>query len=372
MKTALLGCGTVGTEVLRILDNSNDFDVRKILIRTSKCDSRATTDFNEILIDPEIELVVEVMGGIHPAYEYISACLKSGKHVVSANKAVIAKYLNEFIELAKENHVSFLFEASVGGGIPCLSEILRISRFDQVFEFSGILNGTTNYILSLMDKQATSYEVALMDAQKKGYAEKDPTADVEGIDVQNKAAILAMLSYQCIVNVDDIPTVGISNITDMDIAYFQKKKVTCKLKACSKNHGDAMTLYVMPVLCRSLFSHVESNDNIVSITSQNLGNLQLIGQGAGGAPTASAVVSDCYDILENKTVSLKLTKTIPIDNSKEQYHFYVRTNKIDEDLFLSYEEENETYFAKTKRMSILDMMTWIQSHPNCFVALWEE
>ena len=181
MNIGLLGCGVVGSEVLRIVDtlNMSSMKITKILDLKPKNDTRFTNKFEDILNDETIDTVVEVMGGIHPAYEFIRACLRAKKNVVSANKAVIARYFKEFMDLAKENGVSFRLEASVAGGIPWIKELQRVLRMDNVIEFSGILNGTTNYILDKMHTQNASFDVVLKDAQMKGYAESNPTSDIE-------------------------------------------------------------------------------------------------------------------------------------------------------------------------------------------------
>lgn len=371
MRIALLGCGTVGSATCEILKQSS-FEVVRYLVRNKRDDTRSTTNFNDIVTDDTIETVIEVMGGIHPAYEYICACLKAHKNVITANKAVVAKYFDEFIQLADENNVYFRIEACVAGGIPWIHEILRISSFDPIHSFSGIFNGTTNYILDCMHRFTTSFEVALLDAQEKGYAESDPSADINGYDVQNKAAISAMLAYQGKIDVDKIDCYGMSTIQANDISYFKSKKVTCKYLAHSKKYGHSISLFVMPTLCKSIESFVDSNLNIVTYESQYLGKFQMIGQGAGGYPTASAIVRDCMSIQDNQKMNLTLHNHLLIDNHQETYHFYVRSNQLHEDIALSYEKDEHTFYIKTKRMSVHEIFEFIQTQKNdIFVALWE-
>ena len=375
MKIGLLGCGVVGREVLRIIDILNattmsDIEITKILEKRVLCETRITNNIDDIINDHSIDTVVEVMGGIHPAYEFICAALKAKKNVVSANKAVIAKYFKEFNQLALDNHVQFKIEASVGGGIPWIKELQRILRMDVISSFSGIMNGTTNYILDNMHKNEVDFDDVLKKAQELGYAEADPTADIEGYDIRNKVAITASIAYKGQLNVEDIPTIGISKIKKVDIDYFKKHGVTCKLLGSSKNNGTSISLFVCPTLTTNIEGYVESNLNITSCTSNYLGKVQLIGQGAGGAPTASAIVSDCLDIYENIHTPFHLEKELIIDNN-EQYHFYVRCNPIDfnEELAITYEKDDTYVYMKTKLMSINDVLSYYKDK-DCFIAIY--
>ena len=372
MNIGLLGCGVVGSEVLRIVDSLNmpTMKITKILDLKPKNDSRFTNKFEDILNDHSIDTVVEVMGGLHPAHEFIGACLKAKKNVVSANKAVIARYFNEFMDLAKENGVSFRLEASVAGGIPWIKELQRVLRMDNIIEFSGILNGTTNYILDKMNTQNASFDVVLKDAQMKGYAESDPTSDIEGYDIQNKMCISSSIAYKGYVNVDDIPTFGISKIKKEDIDYIKSKGMICKLLGQSKNYGHCISVFVCPVCTTSIEGHVDTNLNITTCVTQNLGTLRMIGQGAGGSPTASAVVSDLLDIYEKVDKNFELNQPLVVDNTKEEYHFYVRMNKEDfmEDICLSYEEDDTYIYMKSRKMTIVEMLNRIEGK-DCFIAI---
>ena len=372
MNIGLLGCGVVGSEVLKIVDtlNMSSMKITKILDLKPKNDTRFTNKFEDILNDETIDTVVEVMGGIHPAYEFICACLKAKKNVVSANKAVIARYFKEFMDLAKENGVSFRLEASVAGGIPWIKELQRVLRMDNVIEFSGILNGTTNYILDKMHTQNASFDAVLKDAQMKGYAESDPTSDIEGYDIQNKMCISTSIAYKGYVNVEDIPTFGISKIKKEDIDYFKSKGYICKLLGKSVNYGDCISVFVCPVCTTSIEGHVDTNLNITTCVTQNLGTLRMIGQGAGGSPTASAVVSDLIDIYEHVDKPFEFNQSLVIDNSKEEYHFYVRVNKNElmNDICLSYEEDETYIYMKTRKMTIVDLLNRIKDK-DCFIAI---
>ncbi|MGN1342960.1 MAG: homoserine dehydrogenase [Traorella sp.] len=376
MKLAILGCGVVGSEVIRIIDNlevyQDSITIKKIFDKKPICDSRYTYQFKDILEDSEIDTIIETMGGLHPAYEFICASLKAHKNVVSANKAVIATYFKEFNDLAIENHVHFKIEASVGGGIPWIKELQRILRFDHILSFNGIMNGTTNFILDEMHQKDSDFDDILKEAQAKGYAEKDPSTDIEGYDIRNKCAITASIAYQGYLNVHDIPTLGISNIKKEDVQYFKSKGYICKLMGNSKSFDDSISLYVCPILTKNIEGHIHQNLNITSYTSTNLGKLQMIGQGAGGSPTASAIVSDIFDIYQNINQPFNLDKELSIQNN-EQFHFYIRlplNNHLQQDIALSYERDDTYTYLKTKKMTINEIMEYKQQ--DSFIAIIEE
>lgn len=374
MKIGLLGCGVVGKEVLKMIDAmpSEKVEVVRILTRNKRHELRFTTDFNDLMND-DIDTIIEVMGGLHPAYEYIKASLNAKKNVISANKAVIAKYFKKFADLAIENEVSFKIEASVGGGIPWIRELQRIKRMDTIQQFSGIFNGTTNYILDRMHQYELSFETALMDAQKKGYAESDPSSDIDGFDIQNKCAISASVAYDTFIDADKIPVFGIASILKEDIDYFKSKNLVCKLMGFSRHYGSSISLYVCPVCVNGLMAHVGDNLNIASCTSQHLGKLEMIGQGAGGSPTATAVISDLLDLFENNTTPFLFHHSLDIDNSKELHHFYLRERIEDfhEELALSYEKDETYIYMKTKRMTLNELLS-IVSSKDVFLALLED
>lgn len=374
MKIGLLGCGVVGKEVLKMIDAmpSEKVEVVRILTRNKRHEPRFTTDFNDLMND-DIDTIIEVMGGVHPAYEYIKASLNAKKNVISANKAVIAKHFKEFADLAMENEVSFKIEASVGGGIPWIRELQRVKRMDTIQQFSGIFNGTTNYILDRMHQYELSFETALMDAQKKGYAESDPSSDIDGFDIQNKCAISASVAYDTFIDVNKIPVFGIASILKEDIDYFKSKNLVCKLMGFSKHYGSSISLYVCPICVNGLMAHVGDNLNIASCTSQHLGKLEMIGQGAGGSPTATAVISDLLDLFENNTTPFLFHHFLDIDNSKELHHFYLRERIEDfhEELALSYEKDETYIYMKTKRMTLTELLS-IVSSKDVFLALLED
>ena len=308
MKVAVLGYGTIGRGVYEILTNpmtayTERITVSHIWIRKGKekvlpemCD-----DFNVILKDTEVDVVVEVLGGIEPAHTMIIEALKAGKHVVTANKKVTAKYLQEFLDVAKKHNVQFLFEATTGGGIPWIRSVEKVKRIDEISDFSGIFNGTTNYILDRMYKENSEFEEVLKQAQELGYAEHDPSADIDGIDVANKLQITASLAFDCIAP-DNFPVFGIRHVIQEDVSFFKKRGQVIKLIAEARKQEDVISCCVEPVVFSkdSMEASVPDNFNLGSITGTTIGELKFYGQGAGKLPTANAIVQDMIDLLEGK------------------------------------------------------------------------
>lgn len=316
MKIGLLGCGTVGSGVFEVINSQReifnrlyggDVEIKKILVRDKGKPREAadiypllTTEAYEILDDPSIDLVVEVLGGVEEAYEYISYGLKKGKHVVTANKAVVAKHMEELLDLAEKNKRAFLFEGSVGGGIPLLKPLKQCSLLNEFSEVKGILNGTSNFILSKMMEENLDFQEALELARKMGYAEADPSDDIEGADVGRKLAILASIVFKEIVSLESITYRGINGITKADVDAIKNMGYVVKLlgKAVSKNKGFAAL--VEPVLFKntSIYERVNDVFNMVSVKGDNLAELSFYGEGAGKKATANAVVCDIIDVLD--------------------------------------------------------------------------
>ena len=221
MKAALLGHGTIGVGVDRIIRNIDGIDIVRVLALETDEEilGRHTFSADDILNDPEIDTVIEVMGGIHPAWEYLSRALEAGKNVVTANKAVVAAYYDELMKLAAAHHAAFRCTAAVGGGIPWLVNLERLRRGDTVTKIGGIMNGTTNYVLTGMEAGGKSFAEALADAQALGYAEKDPSADIDGADVRRKLCISANVAFDCLIDENTIPTAGIRFVTEKDLAH---------------------------------------------------------------------------------------------------------------------------------------------------------
>lgn len=247
--------------------------------------------------DPEVRIVVETMGGVHPAYEFVKNCLLAGKHVVTSNKALVAACGTELLEIAREKQVNFLFEASTGGGIPIIRTLYRSLSGERIEEITGILNGTTNYILTKMDRYGETFEDALKEAQDLGYAERNPEADVEGYDTCRKIAILTAMATGKEVDFEDIYTEGITKITDIDFKYAEKLGMSVKLFGSSRIEGDRVTAFVAPVMIGPDNPLYGVNDvyNGILVKGNMLGTSMYFGSGAGKLPTASAVVADMIE-----------------------------------------------------------------------------
>ena len=315
MNVAILGFGVVGSGVAEVItqnaehikENSNvSLKVTKILDIRDFPDSDfaplMTKNFEEILTDDSISIVCETMGGVNPAFDFVSTCLKKGKHVVSSNKELVATRGFELLETARENNVNFLFEASVGGGIPIIRPLSRCLAGNNVNEVAGILNGTSNFILTKMIVDGMSFADALKLAQDKGYAEKDPTADVEGFDALRKICILASLCFGTHVYPDGIYTEGISKITLEDVAFPESYDTVIKLIARAKKLAeDKITVMVTPCLVKnsSMLSGVSDVFNACLVRGDMTGDVLMYGKGAGKLATASAVVGDVIDCAAN-------------------------------------------------------------------------
>ena len=299
MQIGLLGYGTVGKAFHALSMEQPTLTVKTLLTRRPRgTGCRETDSFADIVNDPNIDLVVELIGGIHPAYEYISAALRAKKHVVTANKAVICAYYPELVQLAQENGVCLRCTAAAGGGIPWLSSLSRVARMDRITAVEGILNGTTNYILSEMTARNAAYGELLAEAQKLGYAEADPTDDVEGYDARRKLVLSANLAFSALLREQDIPCIGISRMTVADIAWARERGLVWKLIARAERRGDAVSAFVCPTLFPASTPESQTNGsaNLVSLYAERIGKQSFSGAGAGGWPTASNVLADCLQI----------------------------------------------------------------------------
>lgn len=332
VKIALLGLGNVGQGVWKILSgNKNeiimkcgyDIEVCKILVRNMDKPRGVkvpkeilTTDIEDILRDEDIKIVVELMGGAEPAREYMLRAMKSKKHVVTANKLVLATQGEELFKTAEREGILFYYEASVGGGIPIIREINESLTANKIEKLVGIINGTTNYILTKMTQEGMDFDVALKEAQEKGYAEADPTSDVEGYDAAYKLAIMASLSFGTKVDYEYIFREGISRIEAVDIEYANKFGYVIKLLAVGKEKGNKLELRVHPAMVPKNHPIANVNDsfNAIFIKGNAVGDLMLYGRGAGDLPTGSAVVGDIISILRN---NVDLSAAASIKNNQE-------------------------------------------------------
>ena len=310
VKAAILGYGTVGSGVAEVLSCNqeliakragNPIEVKYILdLRDFPGDPNETKvvhDIEVILQDPEISIVCETMGGNEPAYTFSKRALEAGKSVCTSNKELVANHGAELLRLARENRCNYFFEASVGGGIPIIRALNSSLTADEIDEITGILNGTTNYMLYKMSTENCDFDTVLKEAQAKGYAEADPTADVGGADACRKIAILSSLAYGKFLNYEDIYTEGITKITPADMEYAKELGMTIKLLATSRRIGDSFYAMVAPFLVGQSSPLYSVNDvfNAVFVHGNVLGDAMFYGSGAGKLPTASAVVADVVD-----------------------------------------------------------------------------
>jgi homoserine dehydrogenase len=311
---AVLGYGTVGSGVVEVIKtNQNSIDKKagkhiniKYVLDLRKfpgdpIEEILTDNVEEIINDNEVKIVVEVMGGVEPAYTFVKRALLSGKSVVTSNKELVAKHGAELLEIAKKLDINFLFEASVGGGIPIIRPLNQSLTADEIYEITGILNGTTNYILSKMADEGRSFEDVLKEAQNKGYAERDPKADVEGYDACRKIAILSSLAFGMQVDYEDIYTEGITKITKKDMDYAEKIGCSIKLLATSKKINNRIFARVSPAMINKdhPLATVNGVFNAIFVKGNVIGDIMFYGKGAGKLPTASAVVADIVDAVKH-------------------------------------------------------------------------
>ena len=365
MKIAIMGFGTVGSGVKEVLElnraqiekkGGEKIEIKYILSRHEHIqgvpDELITTDFATIENDPEVELVVEAIGGIHPAYEYIKNCLEKGKHVVSSNKAVVDACGSKLVRTAKEHDRNFYFEASVGGGIPVIRTLYHNYAGENVTEITGILNGTSNFILSKMKDEGSTFAETLKEAQRLGYAEKDPSADVDGFDTSRKTAILLSMSSGMRCRHEDIYTEGIRNVSDIDMAYARKMGYHIRLLGSVETVEEQYFAYVAPIMVGEddPLYFVNGVYNGIRIVGNCLGNTMLYGKGAGKLPTASAVVSDIIAAARHKDHfqgigwSEKMLTIEPMGANAFRYFLRIEgtAQGIEKDLSVFFLSEGET------------------------------
>jgi len=344
---AVLGYGTIGSGVVEVLRTNGDsiykragdrINIKYVLDRKEFPGDPVMEilvhDINVILNDSDVKIIVEVMGGIEPAYSFVKEALFRGKSVITSNKELVAKHGAELLDIAKERNLNFLFEASVGGGIPIIRPLNQSLTADEIVEITGILNGTTNYILTKMGEEGIGFDTALKEAQKLGYAEKNPSADVEGYDACRKIAILSSLAYGMQVDFEDIHTEGITEITDIDIMYAKALNARIKLFATSiRKEDEGVYAFVAPMMIKANHPLYSVNDvfNGIYIRGNVIGDVMFYGSGAGKLPTASAVVADIVDAAKhlNKNIwtiwSSKKLNLVSFD--KVNNRFFVRVSK---------------------------------------------
>ena len=347
----LLGLGVVGSGVIQIVEDHQDelvhqlgcgVKVDKVLVRDMEKarkinvnEDLLTTNPDDVLANSNIDVVIEVMGGVETAREYILKALQAKKHVVTANKDLIAVHGPELEKAAHENGCDLFYEASVGGGIPLLRGLSDGFVSDRIQQVMGIVNGTTNYILTKMDKEGQSYEDALQKAQELGFAEADPTADVEGLDAARKMVILARLSFFTNVELDDVDVEGISNVSATDIDYGKKLDLTMKLIGFASRQDHQIDVSVEPTFIAKTHPLASVNDeyNAVYVSGENVGETMFYGPGAGGLPTATAVMSDVVEAIKNMGLGVNGKQFViprfkkeltPADKRFSQYYLRLR------------------------------------------------
>ncbi len=311
---AVLGYGTVGSGVVEVIDTNSESIGRKageeINIKYvldlrdfpgDRVEPILVHDFDTILNDPEVKVVVEVMGGVEPAYTFVKKSLQAGKNVCTSNKELVAAHGPELIQIARENNINFLFEASVGGAIPVIRPINSSLTADKILQIKGILNGTTNYILTQMSCEGRDFDEALKSAQDNGFAERNPEADIEGYDATRKIAILSSLAFGRNVDCEDVYTEGITKITKADIAYAKELSCAIKLLASSTCEDGKYYAMVAPFIvpCSHPLYAVNGVYNAIFVNGPQIGDVMFYGSGAGKLPTACAVVADIVDAVKH-------------------------------------------------------------------------
>lgn len=343
---AIMGFGTVGSGVYEILkknmqsisEKAAEEIVIKYILDIRDFDDHPekhlfTKEFSQIAQDDTVSVVVEVMGGLHPAYEFTKELLEKGKSVITSNKELVATCGTELLEIAEKNKSNYFFEASVGGGIPIIRPMHQCLAANEIRQIAGILNGTTNYILTQMIQKGQTFDKALADAQAKGYAERNPAADVEGHDACRKIAILSSLASGKFVDYKDVPTEGITNITLEDVKYAESIDCVIKLIGYADIHdGEKVMARVSPMMIpkSSPLSGVDDVFNAVMIHGDMVGDVMLYGRGAGMLPTASAVVADVIDAVKHDNVPKRMRWNVPennimVDTNGKEIVFFVRT-----------------------------------------------
>ena len=365
MRIGLLGFGVVGRGVYDIVASREDITVAKVvcLEDVTLPDAEVTRDFNSVLTDDSIDTVVEAMGGLHPAYEFVRAAMEAGKNVVTSNKALVTTFYDELIPLAERKGLKFRCTAAVGGGIGWLSEVERSRRVQKIFRVGGIMNGTCNYILDSMTRLGLDYGDALKQAQALGYAEANPSTDVDGIDTWHKVILSANIAFGVSLDREQVPAAGISRISAADVENFKSHGYVCKLMATGQRAGAGFSAFVQPTLVPqgSLEAGVPANYNLITLEGDTSGRMSFYGQGAGRYPTAYNVVQDLVDVLEGKGFYAPYGEKVSSDTSEELV-WYVRGN------WQGDVAENWGNAVVTKAVSVADMHAWLKENPDAFVA----
>ncbi len=372
LQLALLGCGTVGGGVCEFVQPRSDMDIRYILSRRPRPDISypITNDITTILNDPSVDVVIEAMGGLHPAYDYVKAALLAGKHVVTANKQLIAAHYRELVELATQKGVALRCSAAVGGGIPWLANVERTLEREPITRLSGIMNGTTNYILDSMQERGKDFMEALREAQALGYAEADPTEDLNGGDIRRKLVISANIAFGCVLKEEEVAVFGMERVLEQDIQACKRMGRVCKMIASARDLPEGVAAYIEPAFLPSRMHEaaVPENFNLISLTGLHIGKQSFYGQGAGRYPTAYNVLQDCVDIRNGLTrfYTHKLEDR-RVDNRSVVRPYFIRCGDMDNWLRPRVEKILD-WGLLTKPLSVAEVHDWAKTRKDCFIA----
>ena len=365
MKIGLLGFGVVGRGVYDIIAKRQDMTVAKVLCLEDVTlpDAEVTRDFNSILNDPTIDTVVEAMGGLHPAYDFVRAAMEAGKNIVTSNKALVCTFYDELMPLAKEKGLKFRCTAAVGGGIGWLSELERARRVQNLVQVGGIMNGTCNYILDNMTRKGLDYSEALSQAQKLGYAEANPSTDVDGIDTWHKVILSSNIAFGVTLDKASVPVAGIRNIKAEDVENFKAHGLVCKLISTGMRTDNGYSVYVQPTLVADgePEATVPMNYNLITFIGETSERMSFYGQGAGRYPTAYNVVQDCVDLLEGKGFYAPYGEKVAACNDGK-LTYYVRGNWTGE------VAESWGNAVVTKPVAVSEIHAWLKENPDAFIA----
>ena len=369
MKIGLLGFGVVGRGFYDLTRQRTDMQVAKVLCLEDVTlpDAQVTRNFQDILTDESIDTVIEAMGGLHPAYEFVRAAMDAGKNIVTSNKALVAHYYDELIPLAESKGLKFRCTAAVGGGIGWLSEVERSRRAQTIYQVGGIMNGTCNYILDSMARLGLGYDEALKQAQALGYAEANPTTDVDGIDTWHKIILSSNIAFGISLDRDTVPAAGIRHITAGDVENFKAHGLICKLISTGKQEDGKVSAYVQPTLCPegAPEAAVPANYNLITLIGTASNRMSFFGQGAGRYPTAYNVLQDCVDILTGKGFYCPYGEKVAAVNDG-LLRYYVRGGQ--------WADAEETWGEAviTKPVSVETMHAWLKENPDAFIAALPE
>ena len=360
MKIAILGFGVVGSGAYEVLENAG-YKVGRVLdIRKhEELGDVSTTNYDDILNDKEIGVVAEAIGGLEPAHTFLVKALKAGKHVVSSNKHLICTYYDEFLSLAKENGVTVRFSASAGGGIPWLYNLRRATRCDKIESVFGIMNGTTNFILDAMISESRDFADVLREAQRLGYAEADPSADIDGLDTARKTAISSSIAFDTQIDEKDVLVFSLRNIKKCDVEYIRKElKKSIRYVGTAIVEDGKVSACVEPTIIdeESLFAGVRKNNNMISLVGDNVGQLSFYGQGAGKYPTGTAVAHDVIDIVSGDVSLIAPGERLNADNTIQVKKYYIRTKcDIPSDIIESIAVKDSSKFIITKPINVSEI-----------------